>query len=291
MPACGVAFADAIDNNSGAVSLNMSNLRVPVVGILFVLASALPALAQLGPDPATGEKYVVEIAGGFWNPTPDLIISAETLGIPGTEIDFVGDLGIVKKRMGDLRFVLRPGRKHKLRVSFNPIRYEADTVLQRSIVFNGATFPVRLPVQSNIQWNAWRFGYEWDFISRDRGFVGAIVEAKYTELKAELRSPLANESAEAKAPIPAIGGIARGYIVPNISITGELTAFKLPGSIAEREDAAGRYIDFDIYGTVNFVNAVGVQVGYRTLDLSYVVDLDFGDLKMKGPYILGVVRF
>lgn len=269
----------------------MNSLRVPVFGFLLVLAAAMPARAQLGPDPATGEKYVVEIAGGFWNPTPELIISAETLGIAGTEIDFVGDLGVVKKRIGDFRLVLRPGRKHKFRVSFNPIRYEADTQLDRTIVFNGATFPVRLPVQSKIEWNAWRFGYEWDFIYRDRGFVGAIVEAKYTELKAQLRSPIADEATDAKAPIPAVGGIARGYIVPNISITGELTAFKLPGSIAEREDAAGKYIDFDIYGTVNFVNAVGVQVGYRKLSLNYVVDLNFGDLRMTGPYILGVVRF
>jgi hypothetical protein len=269
----------------------MHSLRVPAVILFAALAGAAPATAQFGPDPATGERYVVEIAGGFWKPTPDLVISAETLGIPGTEIDFVTDLGIEKKWMGDLRFVLRPGRKHKFRVGFNPIRYEADTVLQRTLVFQGATFPVRLPVQSSVQWNAWRFGYEWDFVYRDRGFVGVILEAKYTELEAELRSPIRNESAKARAPIPAIGGIARGYIVPNISVTGELTAFKLPGSISERDDAAGRYLDFDVYGTVNFVNSAGVQVGYRSLDLSYVVDLDFGDLKMRGPYLLGVVRF
>jgi hypothetical protein len=193
--------------------------------------------------------------------------------------------------MADFRAVVRPGRKHKFRVSFTPIRYEAETLLQRTIVFNGATFQVNVPVQSSIQWNAWRFGYEWDFVYRDRGFVGVILEAKYTELEASLSSPIANESASASAPIPAIGGIARGYIFPNISVTGELTAFKLPGSVAEREDASGRYLDFDVYGTLNFVNNFGVQVGYRSLDLSYVVDLDFGDLKMKGPYLLGVVRF
>lgn len=269
----------------------MHRLRVPV-GVLFLaFVWVVPAWAQIGTDPATGEKYVVEIAVGIWGPDPTLLISAETLGIPGTEIDFVNDLGIGDKRMADFRAIVRPGRKHKFRVSFTPIRYDAETVLQRTIVFNGRTFQINLPVESSVTWNAWRFGYEWDFVYRDRGFVGLLLETKYTQLEAALSSPIASESASASAPIPAIGAIARGYIFPNISVTGEVTAFKLPGSIAEREDAAGSYVDFDVYGTLNFVNNVGVQVGYRSLDLSYVVDLDFGELTMRGPYVLGVVRF
>ena len=30
---------------------------------------------------------------------------------------------------------------------------------------------------------AYRFGDEWDFLYRDRGFVGIVLEAKYTESK------------------------------------------------------------------------------------------------------------
>ena len=35
------------------------------------------------------------------------------------------------------------------------------------------------------------------------------------------------------APIPAIGGIGRFYVVPNISVTGEVTGFKIPDSVDE----------------------------------------------------------
>ena len=48
--------------------------------------------------------------------------------------------------------------------------------------------------------------------------------------------------------------------MPNISITGEVTGFKLPDSIDGRYNA--HYVDFDIYGTVNFTNNVGVKGGY-----------------------------
>ena len=52
-----------------------------------------------------------------------------------------------------------------------------------------------------------------------------------------------------------------------------------------------RALVFDLYGTVNFTNNVGAQVGYRSFDVFYKVETDEGALKIKGPYIGGVVRF
>jgi hypothetical protein len=269
---------------------------LPVLLAAIVAGSAAPASAQYGgrrgaSDPATGERYHVEIAGGFWNPTPELIVSSESLGIPGTEINFVSDLGVERARFREFRAVLRPARKHKFRVNYIPIRYESEAVLQRRIVFNGIEYNVGLPVSSSAHWDAWRFGYEYDFVHRDRGFVGLIVEAKYTRVRVDLVSPLAAEYASVRAPIPAVGGIARGYIFSNLSVTGELTGIKLPGSIVDRENDSGSYWDYDIYGTLNLVNSFGMQFGYRSISVNYVIDQDFGDLNMRGLYFMGVVRF
>ena len=64
---------------------------------------------------------------------------------------------------------------------------------------------------------------------RDRGFVGMLLELKYTDIETSLSNPLVgSEFVHAQAPIPAIGVIGRGYVVPNISITGEFSGFKLP---------------------------------------------------------------
>ncbi len=86
-----------------------------------------------------------------------------------------------------------------------------------------------------------------------------------------------------------MGGIGRVYVVPNISITGELTGFKLPEGIDE--DYRGRYFDFDLYGTVNFSDNFGALLGYRSLDVFYKVEEDTGDLTLKGLYFMGVARF
>jgi hypothetical protein len=262
-----------------------------VLCLLYVLA-AVPASAQYRggfSDPATGETYRVEVGGYLWNPSPTLLIASEGIGIIGDQIDFVEDFAFERATFRQLKVVLRPGRKHKLRFEYTPIRYENEALLQRSVIFNGQLFQVSLPVLAEVRWDAMRFGYEWDFLYRDRGFVGLLLEAKYTSIEGSLENLLVGrEFVRARAPIPAIGLIGRGYLAPNLSITGELSGFRLPNI---DENYRGTYYDFDLYGTLNFTDNVGVQAGYRSLTVYYRVDFDEGDLKMKGLYFGGVLRF
>jgi hypothetical protein len=269
--------------------------RVAMVCLCAVvmLGAAIPASAQYGAQPssssrATGENYHVEISGSLWNPTPAIFISSESIdGIPGSRIDFVGELGIEKAWFRQLKVVLRPATKHKFRFEYTPIKYQASAVVSRDIVFNGIEFPLSIEIDSEIIWRAFRFSYEYDFVYRDRGFVGLVLETKYTDVEATLVNRFDTEFVRARAPIPAVGLIGRGYVAPNISITGEFTFFKLP----DIEGNSGRYFDFDLYGTVNFTNNVGAQAGYRSFDVIYKIETDDGDLNLKGLYFGGVVRF
>src|SRR3970040_2163126 len=123
---------------------------------LIMVLSAASAHAQYGrglSDRATGETYNVEIGGYFWNPTPTIGISSESLPIVGqtaTRIDFVNDLGIEKKRFKQVKIVLRPSTKHKFRFEYTPIKYTAGVdepvTIRRDVIFNGIIFPVALPV-------------------------------------------------------------------------------------------------------------------------------------------------
>ena len=259
----------------------------------WMALSAVTADAQYTgmADPATGETYHFEFSGGAWKPTITAIISSESLGIPGTDINFVDDLGIVDETFKDMRAVLRLARKHKLRASYVPIEYVAESTLKRTIIFNGIRYDIGLPVNSKLDFKAWRFGYEYDFIYRDRGFIGFILEAEYTDVTASLDSPLSREFVSAKVPVPAVGLIARGYVFANVALTGELTGMKLPGNIESLDNNTGEYWDLDLYGTLNFTDNVGVQGGYRRLSVEYRIDRDFGDLKLSGYYVNGVVRF
>jgi len=263
------------------------------VALAFVFAAA-PARAQFRPapisEPPTGEQYHIEGAAGFWFPTSTISASSEGFDIQGTTIDFKTDLGLQDKKLSYLRLVLSPSRRHKFRFEFIPIKYNQSATVKKRIIFNGIAYNVGLPVKSELFWKAYRIAYEFDFISTDRGFAGFVVDAKYTDVKILLdASPVATEFARARAPIPAIGGIGRVYVVPNISITGEFTGFKLPKDLVKNTSA--HFIDFDLYGTVNFTNKLGAQFGYRVLDVEYIAETDIGTFKEKGIYFGVVARY
>jgi len=275
------------------MSTQLGQKLVVCLALATATSVAVPAEAQYGArraaSSATGEKYNVEIAGALWDPTPSIFITSESIdGIAGTRIDFVDDLGITKDWFRQLRVVLRPGTKHKFRFEYTPIKYEAESTLRRRLIFNGLAYDIALPVATEVVWRAFRFGYEYDFVYRDRGFVGLVLETKYTDVKATLTSAINDEFVHAQATIPAVGLIGRGYVATNISITGEFTFFKLPDV---DENYGGRYFDFDLYGTVNFNDHVGAQGGYRSFDITYQAEHDNGALKLKGLYFGGVVRF
>lgn len=287
-------------------------LSAGAVAVTAVLAALLftpsTALAQYQPrplnDPATGESYHIEAGVGLWFPTATIVVASESLGISGTSINFTNDLGVQDKRLPAVQLVLRPSRKTKFRLEYIPIKLQATSTLQRAIVFNGQRYNIGVPVNALMDWKAYRFGIEYDVVSRNRGFGGLILDVKYTDALVQLTSPVNNEFVEAKAPIPTIGAIGRYYVVPNISLTAEMTGFSLswlPASWVK--DNSGHFVNVDIYGTINFTNNLGVQAGYRSMDVGYTLKStvptqcpatssgNAGCFTLKGPYIGAVARF
>jgi hypothetical protein len=189
--------------------------------------------------------------------------------------------------------------RSKLRFSRVPIHYQEQAVLQRTITYGGQTFNVSADATADLKWDTWTIGYENDFVSRERGYLGFITELRFNKVVADLRAQsgaqVATSFTEVKAPIPAFGVVARVYPHRNVSLTGEITGFKVPGFLASRlfdgDDVDANLRNIDLYATVSITRFLGIQGGYRSLTADYVVDDDTGDLKMKGPYFGGMLRF
>lgn len=272
------------------------------VALFVLLAAACSARAEAQfnvADPAPGEAYNVELGYMWWNSTPELLVQTDALAVIDEDrIDFVGEFGLEKERFREFRVVIKPGQKHKVRFSRVPVIYTAETVLEREITFGGVTYEVGLPANAEVDWKLWRFGYEWDFVARDRGFLGFIAEVKYNEIVATLDSPIGSSDADVKIWVPTIGFIGRGYLHRHVSVTAEYSGFKMPGFIADRftdenegDEFEARFSDFDIYATASINRYFGVQGGYRSVTADYVVDEDSADLKLQGPYFGLIARF
>jgi hypothetical protein len=275
--------------------------------LLAALASAAPraAFAQessLKNARPMGERYHVEVSSTLWNPSLFGQISADQLSLVGSSIDFGRDLGFGRSHIGDFNFVLRPGRKHRLRAEYSPVTFTSNTTFSRIVTFAGVPFPISLPIHSTLGWTTWRFGYEYDFIYRPRGFVGVLFEARNTRLHASLASDLVGSvTTDGSAVLPAIGVVGRAYVVPGVAVNFELSGLcalhKKTGQFAMQcaEDAnpdyQASYFDWNIYGTMNLSNYLGAQVGWRRTTTLLNFGHTRGDLKFTGLWFGGVVRY
>ena len=251
---------------------------------------AAPAHAQYRPRPVAttspAENYHVELGAGLWTPAADMQI---TDGSAGSPIDLKNDLGLQDKKFPEFQIVVKLKLKHKIRAQFIPISYSQTGTPKRDLAFNGLVYPAGVPIASTLDWKAWRFGYEYDMVSTYRGFLGVIVDLKYTDVGATLTSGARTGVAAAKAPIPALGGIGRLYLAQNLSLTFELTGFDLPGNWIKV--TSGHYADMDTYAMLNFTDSFGVKGGYRKFDVAYTTTNDTGTFKLDGWYVGAALRF
>ena len=265
----------------------MQTLRsAAILAVLLLTASHADAQFNVGPSTTPAEDYRVELDLFSWSPTPELAITDDRLAAVGGTVDFVAEFGLGDKRFREIRVTLKPGRKHKVRVSYLPVRYQESAFLVRTVTFGGQTFAVGADAATDIEWDLWRFGYEYDIVSWPGGFAGVIGEVRYNQVAASITTSVGDASTEVNVPVPSVGGVARGYLSDALSVTAEFTAWSL-----DREEFRGVSYDLDIYGTVNLGANLGVQVGYRSVTAEYLVDADEGDLTLKGLYFGGALRF
>jgi opacity protein-like surface antigen len=250
-----------------------------VYGTLFLLLAA----------PASAQDHVAELGLVAWRTSPDLVLSTDALaGSSRDEVDFVREFGLEDTWFPEFRAAF--GRNHKFRLSYVKFNYEADATIQRTFTFQGRTFTRGTSASTDIDWSLWTFGYEWDVVSRERGYFGIVADLKYNQIKASVDSPALRSTAEAdtRAPVPTIGAAGRAYVTPMVAITGEWTGLKVSAG-----DFDARFTDFAINATIMPSPRIGVgaQIGYRSVVADYVVDEDSGDLKMQGPYFGAIARF
>lgn len=253
---------------------------------LCLCALALPA-ARADAQILPAEDHAIEIGVMLWKPSPKLILSTNALSAIGVDaMDFVQEFGIEDKSFPEFRAVI--GTKHKIRVSYVSLKYDADATIQRTFVFQNRTFTVGAPASTAIRWDLWTWGYEYDFVLREHGFFGLFVDVKRNRIKSSVDSPLLTSAAttDTAVTVPTLGLIGRGYVAPMVALTGEFVGLSL-----NRDEFEAKFLDYNFYGTVSFGRKLGVQGGYRSIGVDYLVEEARGDLRMRGPYVGAVVRY
>jgi len=278
------------------------------VVLACTLALARPASAQdpapatrqtaspsAAPEAAPAKGIRLEVAGGIWKPISPSIEYVDTEnGVAGTTLNFSTHLGLQDQPFPAVRATWLMAPKHKLRGQYIRLNYVQKATPTSALTFNGDVYAAGLPVSSTFRWHAMKAGYEYDFVTSPKGFIGAIVDVRDVAVAVTLTNSSVGGTASVHVPMPGGGAAVRYNVSPKFTVSGEAVFSGLPGHAIA--NTSGHGFDLDGYATVNFTPHVGVQGGFRSFDVTYSMTPDSstfnsGTFAVRGPYAEGVVRF
>ncbi|MGC2110960.1 MAG: hypothetical protein WA655_15670 [Candidatus Korobacteraceae bacterium] len=213
--------------------------RLVMALLLFALAIAVPRACAADNDQQDFDSYKIRI-DAFWffsNPGGNIQGSGEN----GT-IDIQKDLGFNSystfSGLVDWKFT----RKNHFTFAVSPFQQNRETVLKRTITYQGQTFDVGLVTHAELRANLYSPGYQYDIIRRRRGHLGVDVQLDLFDTKASLSAQAqttddgvhhvaVSGSGSLTAPIPVAGPTYRLYLTdsPRLFVEGNVYGMYLFG--------------------------------------------------------------
>ena len=270
--------------------------------LLALLACPHPATAQFSPAPAfpVGELHRIELLGSLWSPAQDLTVASRGSGAPGATTGAAADGATAAPRFTDLRVRLRPSRRQRIHLDYLPTRYPAATTLDRGPAPDGTGLEPGVPAASTLTWTTWRLAYEYDVVHVTRASLGLFAEAAFTDVQVVLdgaagagcdAASAACDLARLRRPVPAAGGVVRLYPSPVIMLGAEASLLRVPEWAGDILGYTGEHLAYDVHAALNFVEAFGLQIGYRSRSLRLRTTDHDADLELEGVYVGALLRF
>jgi len=237
-------------------------------GLKMLIAVAICAVVVIPRSSAQTDEfdsYKLRL-DGFWiysYPSGTLQGSSDTVPIDlQTNLSF-GSYSTVYGKL-DWKFT----HKNHLYVGGGPFNSSHQTVLNRTIVFQGQTFEAGATIQASLTSPLYIFGYQYDVIRRRRGHLGLAVQMNVFDTHASIK---------AAAQVIGTGGVrstaesASGSLIAPIPVAGP--EFRLYLTNSPRLFVEGNVYGMYLFGYGNFVSAyadLGVTVvKHLTLNVGY----------------------
>lgn len=269
-----------------------------------VLLAALAAagIASLAATSASAqamdERFWLEGSGYF--PGIETKINVSRPGQPGTVIDAENDLGMEDTdTLPAIYAGWRMSPRWILTGEFYALDRESSKTLERTIEFDGATYPVGVSLDSKIASNVYRATVGYSFIHNDRSELGAAIGLHATDFDIALNGeaqigPAVRQVVKRQrtflAPMPTIGVYGTYEITPRVILNGRVDFLSL-----EVDEYGGGITNAQASVAYRFSRnfSAGVAWRYVAYDLQvektdYDADIDYN---FSGPSIFARVSF
>lgn len=218
-----------------------------------------------------------------WNANLDARTKVTDNG-SGSAIDLDKDLGISDRRIHNGRITLgEPGSFELVRLEFNNLNYSGNTLLSRSLEFDGATYNAGTRVSSRVQLDYGRIGLVRP-LQLERNFqVYSLYDLRLLRVDTSLRGQGVSSSDSFTAPFPTVGVGANLRLSRNANLFAEVSGIPL--------GKYGHVFDAETGIKVEVPNGVELVGGYRSLSIKAASDDDYFRIKVEGPYAGATIKF
>jgi hypothetical protein len=208
-----------------------------IIVLVSLLAAPFLHAEEKGKDDFDIYKLRVDAGWYYSDPTGSIHGSNDS-----GSIDLNKDLGFNSYPTFSGKVDWKFTRKNHLYVAISPLDTSRQTVLNRTFTFQGQTFDAGLTTSSSLNTLAVAPGYQYDFIRRKRGHLGAAVQIDFFNTTAKISAAAqvtgdgvhhdaVSASGSLLAPIPVAGPQFRFYVTnsPRVFIDGSVLGMYLFG--------------------------------------------------------------
>ncbi len=204
---------------------------------LVGLAGVVPRLHAAGDDDF--DSYAIKINAAWFYSKPSGTLQS---AIGGPIIDLRRDLSFSSFSTFAGKLDWKFTRKNHVYLLAIPFTTSRQTVLTRTITFQGQTFVAGLATRSELTANLYALGYQYDILRRRRGHLGIAVQIDGFDSRASfnaaaqvtgngVRQMAVSASASRWLPIPIVGPEFRFYLTnsPRLYVQGNVYGMYLGG--------------------------------------------------------------
>jgi hypothetical protein len=247
--------------------------------------SALLVLALgLLPSPvAAFHEANVHLEGGAWFPSLDAEARSSSFGLGGTLVT-ESDLGLDDPDFAPFGAItLRLVQRHTLRIEGFAASVDGSGQIDRSINFDGRTYPVGTGVTSEADVVFAGVDYGYDVVHTEQFALGLTLGVRFVSAEASISAPILNQKGqgEFQTALPALGLRMVLHPIPAPLFSSlALTARLAGGTIGDE----GSFIDADAGIEWLPIPILAIRVGYRYFKGQGEHDDDEADVTLSGPY-------
>ncbi len=220
----------------------------------------------------------VHIEERYWFTDLSSVARASSGGVTGTDLNFIKDLDLEKRKdFWETRVSLELG-DHQIRYGFLPLQWSGSRSFAGDIVFNGQVFTGQM--DSTLKADYHRLGYKYDFVNLLGSDLGVIIELKYFNATIGINGPALGlaESRGVSAFFPTVGVSGHLGLPFSMNFGGEVTG----GMLSNKQYTA----DGELALNINTIPFVTISGGYRALIVYIEKQNVKEDLSLVGPFVL-----